>query len=783
MPEIGTEVADTAGYIVTSVSTDLLTGASTVTYGTFKAKGLVSSIVDKVEGVQLSGGSASVAGAVGSSSEADYRATAPIGIDQYNLLRQAGGALGMKTVNRRISDLGDSIETLGTDVQSVKQQADSQFNIFFGTGAPTASNYPASSWTTEADKALHEQDIYYDTQRTPASTGGRAWRWLKVSNVWQWQEITDADTIASLEKIADVASDGILSAGMEKVRILGDWTEALNEYTECLAAETTYGTSTAFTQMKAAFVALGTMLNGNEALTTLNGIPTETPEFIADLTERTRLADYSYTDDEDVEHSMDADYYRSKWDAWYEKLAALKFAITGQVNTEAKSKMQFFVSSPQTSDYKIGDMWRDNGTNYICIATTNKGTANWQNDWQEVGASEDTFSSITNLLSELTILIAEIVKAAIAYYEQPGRTNRNIRLYLAQTMPLDAVTKELWFDGTNLKQYDGTDWNAFDPQTDTSISDTLGLLTRIVAMIGYGETITFHREMSSQGANLYDVYFRKATFFDKFSQQTFEGGLGIWIYGRYGWEHIIDNTTGLLENYGDHIINAVFGDSTLANLHVNSFASAMVTSKNALQLFSQMTNDGKTLAEALFALGVDVKYYYKNSNNQAIEVVRDGNGWKEAVSGNAYTGDVRDIYAVGESNAKLGADYIDFNGKKVTFQSKKDSTVKMEVGLEEKQRVDVITGETVTFDSVVLRISADGNTGFSMWMEKGPDGIASGFHIVANTYFTGDVTFDYPGGIRVKNSAAGSYEYGVTGTYSLDGKSLRVVKGIITGIT
>lgn len=671
VPEIGTEVADTAGYIVTSVSTDLLTGASTVTYGTFKAKGLVSSIVDKVEGVQLSGGSASVAGAVGSSSEADYRATAPIGIDQYNLLRQAGGALGMKTVNRRISDLGDSIETLGTDVQSVKQQADSQFNIYFGTGAPTTSNYPASSWTTESDKALHEQDIYYDTQRTPASTGGRAWRWLKVGNVWQWQEITDADTIASLEKIADVASDGILSAGMEKVRILGDWTEALNEYTECLAAETTYGTSTAFTQMKAAFVALGTMLNGNEALTTLNGIPTETPEFIADLTERTRLADYSYTDGEDVEHSMDADYYRSKWDAWYEKLAALKFAITGQVNTEAKSKMQFFVSSPQTADYKIGDMWRDNGTNYICIATTNKGTANWQNDWQEVGASEDTFSSITNLLSELTILIAEIVKAAIAYYEQPGRTNRNIRLYLAQTMPLDAVTKELWFDGTNLKQYDGTDWNAFDPLTDTSISDAIGLLTRIVAMIGYGETITFHREMSSQGANLYDVYFRKATFFDKFSQKTFEGGLGIWIYGRYGWEHIIDNTTGLLENYGDHIVNAVFGDSTLANLHVRNFASAMMTSKNALELFSRMMSNGKTMAEALFALGVDVKYYVDikvDNQTTTYQVEKDGNGWKysagQAVSG-AYTGSPLDIYAVGESNAKLSADRIDLIGKTV----------------------------------------------------------------------------------------------------------------------
>ena len=782
VPEVGSSVDGAEGYIVTSVSTDMLTGASTITYGTFKAKGLVSSIIDKVDGVQLSGGSASVAGTVGSTSEDDYRQTAPIGIDQYNLLRQAGGALGMKSVNRRINAVSESLQAYGADVQAVKQQADSQFNIYFGTGAPTASNYPASSWTTESDKALHEQDIYYDTQRTPASTGGRAWRWLKVGNVWQWQEITDADTIASLEKIADVASDGILSAGMEKVRILGDWTEALNEYTECLAAETTYGTSTAFTQMKAAFVALGTMLNGNEALTTLNGIPTETPEFIADLTERTRLADYSYTDDEDVEHDMDADYYRSKWDAWYEKLAALKFAITGQVNTEAKSKMQFFTGSSIPTGYKTGDMWLKDGTNYICSAVTPTGT---MADWQEVGASEDVFSSITNLLSELTILIVEKVKAAIAYYKEPGRTNRDIRLYLAQTMPLDAVAKEFWFDGTDLLQYDGTDWNAFDPLTDTSISDAIGLLTRIVSIIGNGEAITFRRQLSEQGVdrNLYDVYFQQATFHDNFTNSDIIGGTSVFIYGRYGWEHIIDDTTGLLENYGDHIISAVFGtNSVLPN---TNYASAMMTAKNALELFSKMTSEGKTMAEALFALGVDAKYYVK-VNNEEYEVVKDGNGWNfapgQAVSG-AYNGDPENIYAVAESNAKLGADYIDFNGKKVTFQSKKDSTVKMEVGLEEKQRVDVITGETVTFDSVVLRISADGNTGFSMWMEKGPDGIASGFHIVANTYFTGDVTFDYPGGICVKNSAAGSYEYGVTGTYSLDGKSLRVVKGIITGIT
>lgn len=748
-----------AGYIVTSVVTDLMTGAASITYGTFKRKGLLSSMADKIDSVQLSGGQATV-GQV----DDDVRHTAPMGIDQYNTLRSAGGALGMKAVNRRINEISEDLQNYGSDVDAVKEQADKRFDIYFGSGTPTASNYPASDWTTDADKEEHLQDIYYDTNRQPASTGGRAWRWVKVSNAYLWQEITDADTIASLEKIADVASDGILSAGTEKVRILGEWTEALNEYTECLAAETTYGTSTAFTQMKAAFVALGTMLNGNEALTTLNGIPTETPEFIADLTERTRLSDYTYTDSGNVEHSMDADYYRSKWDTWYEKLAALKFAITGQVNTEAKSKMQFFTGSSIPTGYKTGDMWLKDGTNYICSAVTPTGT---MADWQEVGASEDVFSSITNLLSELTILIVEKVKAAIAYYKEPGRTNRDIRLYLAQTMPLDAVAKEFWFDGTDLLQYDGTDWNELtDQQGSTVFADAVELLTRIVAMIGYGETITFHREMSSQGANLYDVYFRKATFFDKFSQQTFEGGLGIWIYGRYGWEHIIDNTTGLLENYGDHIINAVFGDSTLANLHVPNFASAMMTSKNALELFSRMMSNGKTMAEALFALGVDVKYYVDitvNNQTTTYQVEKDGNGWKyasgQAVSG-AYTGSPLDIYAVGESNAKLSADNISFDGKKIVFRSNNYSATSgaLKIGIDSytwKDSEDVQhTGERCE-----MSMEIDNNERFILSLSK-EDGV-----VHSNLYFWGGATF--VGNLEASTVESQNFKLGLGGTISV----------------
>ena len=44
------------GYVVTGISTNLFTGSKTVTYGTFKPKGLVRSAIDKIESFSLSGG-------------------------------------------------------------------------------------------------------------------------------------------------------------------------------------------------------------------------------------------------------------------------------------------------------------------------------------------------------------------------------------------------------------------------------------------------------------------------------------------------------------------------------------------------------------------------------------------------------------------------------------------------------------------------------------------------------------------------------------------------------
>lgn len=773
-PEIGDAygnvgAATGAGYIVTSVVTDLMTGAARITYGTFKRRGILSSLAEKIDSVQLAGGQAT-AGQV----DDGVRHTAPVGIDQYNALRSAGGSLGMKTVNRRITELGEELASYGSDMTAVKEQSDKRFDIFFGFGTPTSSNYPASDWDTESERSEHVQDIYYDTNREAASTGGRAWRWILEGGVYKWVEITDADTLAALEKIADVASDGVLSAGTEKVRILGEWTAALNEYMKCLAAESTYGTSLAFTNMKAAFTRLGRMLNNDTNLTTLNGIPTETPAWLRDLTQSTKFENRHYTDGNNVLQDMTSDYYRATWDNWYEKLAALKFSITGQLTTEARSKMQFFGSPTLPSGYKVGDMWRKDGTNFICISVAGQDMT----DWQEVGANEDVFGSITNLLSELTVLLEETLTAALGYYGTGGRAYRDIRLFLKQSVPVDGVTKELWFNGSAFCQYDGTNWNGLtDAQGSTIFADSVELLTRIASVIGLDETITFRRLLTDGNAtrNLYDVYFKRATFADKFTNEVMKGGLGIWIYGRHGWEHIMDDTTGLLENYGDRIVAAVFGSETLQTLHVNSFASAMVTSKNALQLFSQMTTEGKTLAEALFALGADVKYYYKNSNNAAVEVVKSGNGWQEAVSGNAYTGDVRDIYAVGETNAKLSADKINFDGKHISFNGTGGNHSSIMIGLTPSQFA--YHGNTYNIGDAVMTFSNNGSEYIRMGLK-----FDSGLRVfldLRGTISGHSVESDDGFYVADPESAEGSMLHGVTDEINAGDATLKFVGGIL----
>lgn len=232
--------------------------------------------------------------------------------------------------------IDDQINALIEQLNDIKNQADKKFEIWFGSGEPhpnsssdTENNQPASDWTTDAEKALHAQDLYYDTDKSPASKGGRAWRWMAHNSdsavSYYWDEVTDKDTIDALEKAADlqhqvddIVSDGVISRGSEKSSLLVEWNTACSNYDKYNEQATDYSLrdDDAWKTFSNAFFAVATMLN-NGADYTYPNVPTWINS--DSITKDTVLADTP---------CHDAAEYRAKWNAYYESLAALLAAIT-----------------------------------------------------------------------------------------------------------------------------------------------------------------------------------------------------------------------------------------------------------------------------------------------------------------------------------------------------------------------------------------------------------------------------------------------------------------------
>ena len=98
-----------------------------------------------------------------------------------------------------IDKLQKSIDTLGTDMETVRQQADREYTIWFFPHDPTLNNNPAKDWTDEETCSQHLQDLFYNTE------SGYAWRWEEDVNVtlgFAWHPITDKQTVKALEKAA-----------------------------------------------------------------------------------------------------------------------------------------------------------------------------------------------------------------------------------------------------------------------------------------------------------------------------------------------------------------------------------------------------------------------------------------------------------------------------------------------------------------------------------------------------------------------------------------------------
>lgn len=249
-----------------------------------------------------------------------------VGIDDFSLSVQNLVTMfspnNNKITGNFISELtgkgfDQEFEKIKVDWDKVLEQTDKEFTMWFYPYEPTLTNYPAIEWNNAGLIAMHDQDLFYNTD------SGRAYRFENGA----WVEVTDLETIKALEaaakaqqtadyasglaeaienRINSIVSDGILSA-IEKKQVRREFEEIMSKYAQNIATAKKFGVSvdgddeadeyakTYHTN----YIALGTYMNGGSDW---NG--TSIPSWIADGNLET-------------DQTIDASAYRSVWTAYY----------------------------------------------------------------------------------------------------------------------------------------------------------------------------------------------------------------------------------------------------------------------------------------------------------------------------------------------------------------------------------------------------------------------------------------------------------------------------------
>lgn len=229
----------------------------------------------------------------------------------------------------------------------------SELKIIYGEGSPLVTQ-PEQHWTQADRQTYVDRCFYYDISMEPALDGGRFWKWTmqagESSPTYGWVHVTDGDTLAALEKIADVASDSKLTGGGEKTRVLLSWKDSREYYTQTIAAtpvemtastESCMGSTFAAIYQAAqnAWTALCRYLNGDQAF---DGGLQDAPLWISATLDANRVKKEAAADPttwkaclltttvlptlSEVQGETAADSYRRKWSEFYEAMATLDAA-------------------------------------------------------------------------------------------------------------------------------------------------------------------------------------------------------------------------------------------------------------------------------------------------------------------------------------------------------------------------------------------------------------------------------------------------------------------------
>lgn len=290
-------------------------------------------------------------------SSLDAELTAPLlatyrGINDFTLSshrKTYADAIGQAFFGKFYSSATDSDNP--TDIED--WLTGSEIKIIYGEGSPLVTR-PEQNWTQQDYANYADRCLYYDVSAEPAEDGGRFWKWTMQAGeenpTFSWEHVTDGDTLAALEKIADVASDSKLTGGGEKTRVLLNWKDSREYYTQTIAAtpvemttstESCMGSTFAaiYQAAQTAWTALCRYLNGDQAF---DGGLQDAPLWISATLDANRVKKEAAADPakwkaclltttvlptlSEVQGETAADSYRRKWSEFYEAMATLDAA-------------------------------------------------------------------------------------------------------------------------------------------------------------------------------------------------------------------------------------------------------------------------------------------------------------------------------------------------------------------------------------------------------------------------------------------------------------------------
>ena len=120
--------------------------------------------------------------------------TAQNQLSNYKSSNDAAVAAAKKAGTDAQSNLDSYKSATNQRLDELKNIADNAIESWYLKGAPTTSNAPASSWTTDALKKQHAGDLYTDTDT------GYSYRWSGT----EWVQVKDSDVTKALREIESV---------------------------------------------------------------------------------------------------------------------------------------------------------------------------------------------------------------------------------------------------------------------------------------------------------------------------------------------------------------------------------------------------------------------------------------------------------------------------------------------------------------------------------------------------------------------------------------------------